>query len=197
VKRITSNIIIKAQGNALFLVLIGIVLFAALSYAITASGRSGGGPEREQAVLNASRMVQYSSQIRTAVLRLMLTGVSKSALDFSAPGTAGYGLPSAEDEVFNPAGGGAHYDALSSLAKSGVLIFMPNIAGIGTTTDLTIYAQNISLNLCEEINTKLGIANPPATIPNIVNFDAYPGEPYACVRESWTSNYSYYHVLAE
>jgi len=62
------------KGNALFLILIAVALFAALSYAVTQSGRSGGGVDKEQAIIGASQLTQYASQISQSIQRLKLLG---------------------------------------------------------------------------------------------------------------------------
>jgi len=52
------------------LILIAVALFAALSYAITTSGRGDGGIDREQAEIAASQIVQYATSLQQAITRL-------------------------------------------------------------------------------------------------------------------------------
>lgn len=63
-----------SNGNVLFLILIAVALFAALSYAITSSTRGGGkGTNDENARLGAAAISQYVVLLRTEVRRLMMT----------------------------------------------------------------------------------------------------------------------------
>ncbi len=91
------------RGNALFLILIAVALFAALSYAVTQSGRSGsGGVSKETGTLNAGQITDYPASIRTTITRMILTGGATSgAIDFRT-------TTDSVNAVFtNPTGGGA------------------------------------------------------------------------------------------
>ena len=71
------------KGNALFLILIAVALFAALSYAVTNSGRGGSGIDKEQASLAASQITQYGASVATAVQRLkLINGCSNTDISF-------------------------------------------------------------------------------------------------------------------
>lgn len=88
-------------GNALFLILIAVALFAALSYAITQSGRGGSGVDREQAQITAAQIVQKAAEIERAVNKLkIINGCSENLLSFWAD-TNGDGLEDTSDISYN------------------------------------------------------------------------------------------------
>lgn len=66
--------VFPAQGSALFLILIAVALFAALSYAVTRSGRGSGDIGKEQQALVLSALTQHFAEISHATKRLILTG---------------------------------------------------------------------------------------------------------------------------
>lgn len=109
------------SGNVLFLILIAAALFAALSYAVTQSSRSGGGAtEREGYNLAASEISNYATAISAAVTRLIATGCSSEEISFYTPTVAStvwyQHTPEVDDEckIFHPSGAGVPYQFPSS-----------------------------------------------------------------------------------
>jgi hypothetical protein len=115
---------IGQKGNALFLILIAVALFAALSYALTQSGRGSGTTAKEQAVLKAAEVSSFFGEIQAAISRLLLGGCSESQITFensvylgsgSGPYGGGLMLPPGSNaaspsdkrcHIFDTAGGG-------------------------------------------------------------------------------------------
>lgn len=92
------------RGNALFLILIAVALFAALSYALTQSGRGGGNISNQTALITAAQVTEAPADIRSAVSRMVLSGVSGTNLVyFHASSTA----DAAVNVFTQPLGGGA------------------------------------------------------------------------------------------
>lgn len=106
-------------GNALFLILIAVALFAALSYAITSSGRGSGDIDKEQASIAAAQIVQYGDAIYRAIQKMkIINGCSDYDISFyldTEPDLTFYQhTPETRDEckVFHPDGGGVAYQDL-------------------------------------------------------------------------------------
>src|SRR5882757_6709060 len=76
----------QERGNALFLILIAVALFAALSYAITQSGRGSGTVNKETNIVISGQVVEEPAAIRTAVTRMIITGTSTTAITFGGGG---------------------------------------------------------------------------------------------------------------
>jgi hypothetical protein len=109
------------KGNALFLILIAVALFAALSYAVTQTGRGGGTTSREQTALLAAQITQAGADLKTVATRMVLTGTPVASLQFGVNPTEGANLDalgnwlfctSGPNCVFAPDGGGAAQPSL-------------------------------------------------------------------------------------
>ncbi len=168
------------SGNVLFLILIAVALFAALSYAVTQSSRSGGGDAgKETNLVNSAQLTQYPSGIRTAIVRMIIGGADIASLEFNAPSAFGSltaTTPVGVLGVFHPNGGGATYtqspnDVMAG-ATPGTWIFNGEnqIFNIGTsenaatptaaTVDIISFLPGISTSVCNKLNEELGL---PAT----------------------------------
>ncbi len=165
------------SGNVLFLILIAVALFAALSYAVTQSTRSGGGDaSSETNLVNSAQVTQYPASIKTAITRMNVSlSVSSDLLEFNTPATFG-ALTDPTYGVFHPSGGGATYaqapnDVMVSAGTNptGIWIFnseneVHNVgtsAGAATSTtgtaDVIAFLPDIKKAICDKINSELGI----------------------------------------
>lgn len=155
------------KGNVLFLILIAVALFAALSYVVTQSTRSGGGStEREKNILSSAQMTQYPTALRTSIIRMVLGGVAIENVMFNAPGNQG--SISVSQLVFHPQGGGATYqDAPADLSASGnaglAWTYNANfdVPGIGIDgaggNDVIAFLPGVSSGVCKQVNEELGV----------------------------------------
>lgn len=165
------------RGNVLFLILIAVALFAALSYAVTQSTRSGSGDASgETNLINSAQLAQYPAGVRTSVVRMIIGGTSVDQIGFDVP--ANFNLVSDKNyNVFHPTGGGAVYqtapkDALVSGAP-GTWIFSSQyqISGVGTTetaalttgNDIIAFLPGVSQNVCKKLNDEIGIVSSSST----------------------------------
>jgi hypothetical protein len=158
------------RGNVLFLILIAVALFAALSYAVTQSSRTGGGAsDGESNLINSAQVTQYPASVRTAIVRMIIRGIAESQLQFNPPVDFGT-LTETRFGVFHPQGGGATYvlapPELMAGTDQGTWVFSSRyqIENIGTTVpannsanDVIAFLPNISLPVCQRINRELGI----------------------------------------
>lgn len=217
-KKDTVKVYRRAQeaGNALFLILIAVTLFAALSYAVTQSNRSSGQSASEEANLIASSQVtQYPSGIRTGITRMLIKGTGVSELTFNAPGSYG---GDATVEVFHPSGGGVVFQSASpdvvADPATDVWVFRDDVAitDMATTSDdVVAMLPGLRLGVCQSINEQVtgSTAVPVLTgteanlLAGTVDIDdgntssgTVDGRPFLCVETS-DGEYVYYHVLVE
>jgi hypothetical protein len=73
------------RGNALFLILIAVALFAALSYAITQSGRGAGNASNETNSVYAGQITQIGADLKVGVLRMILNGTPSTSIVTNTP----------------------------------------------------------------------------------------------------------------
>ena len=166
----------NSSGNILFLILIAVALFAALSYAVTQSSRSGGGDaSKEQADLAAADLISYLTSMENSIMRMRVTGgCSENQISFETPLTgSGYDYthsPASPDscKVFHTSGGGipfredikwfdaALYPSYQTYATWYTGSY--NVQNIGSaSSDLLAYIYPMNKAVCNAVNRKLGI----------------------------------------
>lgn len=214
--RAFKEIIRKEDGNALFLILIAVALFAALSYAVTQSGRGSGDTNKEQAMIMAAQITQEAAVYQSAVTRMLLTGTNRTEIRFENAGTSflctagaecfwapeGGGMtipnpppgaftapPNPVFETFN--GSVCHEPDAAVCTGFGISLA---VAGLGTSAkDTFIKYSPLTESVCRAINKGLGISGIPGQ--NLFTPTIAIGKPAACIQIN--ANYHYYHVLIE
>ena len=160
------------SGNVLFLILIAVALFAALSYAVTSASKGGGSDaKKESSDLLASQIIQYTGSMRTAILRMRMNGnCADTDISFETPSTLyDYAhVPPVSDQckLFNPAGGGMDYqepakwfDPVKWQQKYAIWVSGNySVALTGTSnSELMLYLIGLTQDVCAAINRQLGI----------------------------------------
>ena len=98
------------QGNVLFMILIAVALFAALSYAVTQSSRSGAGDtKREQQQLDQAVIDNYMAAINAGQMTLTIAR-GCDTISYDPPSAWGGG--SKRCHMFHPEGAGVAYQNL-------------------------------------------------------------------------------------
>ncbi|PZP53985.1 MAG: hypothetical protein DI586_10445 [Micavibrio aeruginosavorus] len=166
------------QGNVLFLILIAVALFAALSYAVTQSTRSGGGDaSNEKSLVSSAAMTQYPASLKTAIVRMMVSnGVDADSLSFDPPSD----FSSLTDDTLRKAnvfypnlGGGATYvkppsDIMATGSGEWVFNARNRVWNIGSNTadatgvDIIAILPGITKSVCDKVHSQLGMGAVPA-----------------------------------
>ncbi|MCB1782475.1 MAG: hypothetical protein KDI13_00620 [Alphaproteobacteria bacterium] len=160
------------SGNVLFLILIAVALFAALSYAVTSSTRGGGGDASgETNLISSAQVTQYPASVSTAIVRMIISGTTVESIRFNRPAEF-TNLDSTAIGVFHPSGGGATYvQAPADIMVSGNPgnwafngeLEVPDIGTAGANgNEIIAYLVGIKQAICRKINQEHGLG---ATIP--------------------------------
>lgn len=179
----------KEQGSVLVWILVMVSLFAALSYAVSQGSRGGASDLTEkQAELAATSILEYASQVKSAVHRLQINGCSDTEVSFDQAVVSGYSNPNAPTDeschVYSANGGGLRYQnpnaewldgTKSSNAEYGSWLF-PNdveVLNIGAQPDaeLLIALPYLQKQICLQANNLLGVDNPTDEAPEDNGFD--------------------------
>ena len=166
------------SGSVLFYILIAVVLFGALSYAVSSSmtADNTGSVSEERAAVMASELMDYGRTVSEAVSRLRLDNCAMSDISFENNFSLGYentGAPGDDHcNVFSLSGGSINWpnftpDAFETKWASDpeyrkpiftIKNQIPQIGSSGTAADnydLLMIVENIRQDICKTINQKL------------------------------------------
>jgi hypothetical protein len=179
------------NGNILIIILVAVILFAALTAAVTQGERSGADNlTSEKTRLLADEIIDYSNSITTATAQLRLRGVSLVNIRFSDynlnVGNYGTFNSNPTHEIFNPNGGGVHYadpsdEILVNTGQKWQFVANNRVHHIGkdcnaaSCSELLMVLAGVKKDICVAINDKLSVTNPSGNPPidNDMNLTAY------------------------
>lgn len=215
------------SGNVFVFILLGIVLFAALTFTLTRGmrGENASAMTAQKAALAAADILDYAQRIQRTVDRLRRRGVSESDISFEQDNDPGYNAHAQPDtsKVFHADGGNASWKKPPADANDGsdwLFTGATCIANMGTgatgcnsdtasNEELLAVLPNINMTVCEEINRRLNIANIPADTGGGASTTKYtgtfadgteiilPGGPFSSACFSRGGSHYFYAVLLE
>lgn len=178
----------QEKGSVLFFILIGVVLFAALSFVIARSMRSQTTDvlSDRQTELMATDILSYAQEVQKAVDLLRGHGISENEICFYHPdwGHASYNGCSAQTQkqVFSTDGGGAKFTKMdtdwidpavsSASGEYGSVMYSgyDAVKGVGTdggsarNQELLMVFPYIRPEICKFINKSLGLPYNPIPV---------------------------------
>lgn len=153
---------LSESGNVLFIILIGVALFAALSFMFTRSNSGGAGNvvSSQQASILAREVIGYADQIDQAVNALMAQGVAETDICFyTGANNAAYnhaGCANDLNKVFGAKGMPYQAPPQGSSASEWYFTGRSIVTGVGTDApELIVLLMNIPQGLCTAINDSL------------------------------------------
>jgi hypothetical protein len=179
----------RQTGNVLFIILIAVALFAALTYAVSSSQRTGGVTmDKERGTIGASDYMSYTSNMEKIVARMLNDEISENGLSFengqwvynnAALVETASMFPNctvAKCKVFDGGGGGVLPRKFTSvtvtspvatdIASGSGAVYSLKVTGVGSTAwDLVLLIAIVDQNTCIQINNALGITNPAGVPP--------------------------------
>jgi len=194
IPRPNANASSSQSGNVFFFIMLGLVLFAALSYAVV--GGSTTTPtsvlEEENAKITTAQIASYTADMRAGIMQLQLDGCSN--IDYTPPADQTTGDKSCH--LFNAAGAAVAYKdlnlgsgcPLTDLEIGAVcngVVFAGEVGGnriYTTTNDLGVYSWNNGTDdppwsACNATSTSDGAANTDALV-DCVHINAEANAPY-------------------
>lgn len=170
------------SGNALWFLLLAIVLLSALTMAVTGTSdttEQSGSVERDR--IAASEIMRFSKGVEQAITNMRMRGISENRISFETPDMAVYanGRCSGDDSclVFHPNGGNIGYVAPGGSINDGtdwIFTGHNNVEGVGTAApDLVMILPNIHDGICSQLNRMLDVS--PANTDGTIDFTLYTG----------------------
>jgi hypothetical protein len=160
------------SGSSLMFILVAVVLFAALTYAISRSDSGAKNLSEERVRLVATEIIDTGNRLAETAARLRLKGTTPDVISLENGAVAGYvnaACTADTCKVFAFAGGGLEWEEPSPDANNGENWgYTGDVAveNIGTTAaDLVVFLPNLPLTVCDKINKMLGLPSAPNPPP--------------------------------
>lgn len=168
------------DGNVFIFILLGIVMFVALTLTLTRGmrGETAGTMTAQKAALAAADILDYAQRIEHAVDFLRRRGISESDISFEQDSDTDYSAHARPDssKIFHADGGKATWKKPPAGANDGsdwYFIGTTCIADLGagatgcdtdsvSNEELLAVLANIDPIVCQDINRRLGITGIPA-----------------------------------
>ncbi len=174
---------IAQRGSALIYVLLAVALFAALSYTVSRMMRGGENIGRENRALLANDVIGYARSLKTTIQSLQIsngctdTQISFERSPFDGSDTDYTNTNAPADfscHVFHPQGGGVGAaKPLSDITDRDYVYtgtFGVSAIGSDSNAELAVIVRDLPLEMCEEINQKLGLEAPQTDISSSADF---------------------------